>query len=87
MILARGQPAALRGWPAFTKTAGLGLVCLVAFLAVRVPFGWRPDFGNINGTAGLMIGTNLGIGEPPYETDPVVPPGRRQSPLPDNDES
>jgi hypothetical protein len=58
-----------RGWPAFARAVGLGLVCVVAFLAVRMPLGWRPDFGQINGTAGLMIGTNLGLGEPLHETN------------------
>src|SRR5439155_13195230 len=55
-----------RGWTAVGKSVTLGLVCLVAFLSARLPLGWRPGYGDINGTAGLMIGTNLGIGEPLY---------------------
>jgi hypothetical protein len=45
-------------------TAGLGLACIAAFLAARLPLGWWPGYGDINGTDGLMIGTNLGFGEP-----------------------
>jgi hypothetical protein len=33
-------------------------------LAARVPLGWGLGYGSINGTTGLMIGTNLGFGEP-----------------------
>jgi hypothetical protein len=51
---------------ALATTAGLGVVCVAAYLAVRLPLGWRPGYGAINGTEGLMIGTNLGIGEPLY---------------------
>jgi hypothetical protein len=56
-----------RGGRAWLMTAGLGAVCVAAFLATRVPLGWRlGSYENING-AGLMIGTNLGLGEPLYE--------------------
>jgi hypothetical protein len=41
----------------------LGVVAVAAFLAARVPFSWRPGAEEMNG-AGLMIGTNLGIGTP-----------------------
>jgi hypothetical protein len=57
-----------QGWSAVGKAIGLGAVCLGAFLAIRLPLGWQPGFGTINGTTGLMIGTNLGIGEPLYES-------------------
>jgi hypothetical protein len=37
---------------------------VAAFLAARLPLGWRPgSYDQINGTTGLMIGTNLGFGE------------------------
>jgi hypothetical protein len=55
-----------QGWAALAKTAVLGAACVAAFLAARVPLGWRLGYGNINGTTGLMIGTNLGIGHPLY---------------------
>ena len=53
-----------RGWRTWFVTAGLGSACLAAFLAARVPLGWGLGYGNFNGTTGLMIGTNLGFGEP-----------------------
>jgi hypothetical protein len=53
-----------RGWRSWFITAGLGSACLAAFLAARVPLGWGLGYWNINGTTGLMIGTNLGFGEP-----------------------
>jgi hypothetical protein len=52
-----------RGWRAWAVTGMLGLACTAAFLAARWPLGWRPGLGSMNG-AGLMIGTNLGFGEP-----------------------
>jgi hypothetical protein len=52
-----------RGWLEWLVAGALGAVCAMAFLAARQPFGWRPGAANMNG-AGLMIGTNLGIGEP-----------------------
>jgi hypothetical protein len=55
-----------RGLPALLRTGALGVVCVAAYLAARVPLGWRPGYGAINGTEGLMIGTNLGIGTPLY---------------------
>jgi hypothetical protein len=54
-----------RGWRPGFRTAGLLLVAVLAFVAAR-GLGWRPDFETINGTSGLMIGTNLGWGEPLY---------------------
>lgn len=48
----------------FVKTAALGGVGLAAFLAVRLPLGWRPGNESMNGLPGLMIGANLGLGEP-----------------------
>ncbi len=50
-----------QGLPAFGKAVLLGSACLVAFLAVRVPLGWRLSYQNINGTTGLMIASNLGF--------------------------
>jgi hypothetical protein len=55
-----------RGWSTFIRTIGLGLVCTGAFLAARLPLGWGLAYGSINGTQGLMIGSNLGIGQPLY---------------------
>jgi hypothetical protein len=52
-----------RGWPAFIKTGALSAACVAAYLAVRLPIERRLGSEAINGT-GLMIGTNLGIGEP-----------------------
>lgn len=52
-----------RGRRTWLVTTALGMVCVVAFLAIRWPLGWRPGEGSMNG-AGLMIGTNLGFGEP-----------------------
>jgi hypothetical protein len=46
------------------KTAVLGAACVAAFLAVRLPLGWRPGNESMNGLPELMIGTNLGIGTP-----------------------
>jgi hypothetical protein len=60
-----------RGWRTWLITAGLGIACLSAFLATRLPLGWRwGGYENING-AGLMIGPNLGIGPTEYEAPPV----------------
>jgi hypothetical protein len=54
-----------RGWRAWLITAGLGGACVAAFLAARLPLGWWPSHDSINGTSGLLFGTNLGFG-PPY---------------------
>src|SRR5262249_25076503 len=51
-----------QGLSAFGKTAALGVACVAAFLAARLPLGWSLGYGSINGTEGLMIGDNLGIG-------------------------
>jgi hypothetical protein len=53
-----------RGWRAWLITAALGGACVMAFLAARVPLGWRLGFGHINGTSGLMTDLNLGLGPP-----------------------
>jgi hypothetical protein len=42
----------------------LGGVAVSAFLATRLPLGWRLSGESVNGLDGLMAGTNLGIGEP-----------------------
>jgi hypothetical protein len=52
-----------QGLRAVAVTLALGLVALVAFLGTRMPLGWRPGAESLNG-AGLMIGTNLGLGTP-----------------------
>jgi hypothetical protein len=52
------------GWKAWAVTAGLGCVGVASFLAARLPLGWWPGYDSINGTTGLMVGTNLGLGEP-----------------------
>jgi hypothetical protein len=54
-----------QGWRAFVTTAALGVVGVAAFLAARLPLGWPSGNQPING-AGLMIGTNLGIGQPVF---------------------
>jgi hypothetical protein len=56
-----------KGWRAVGVSVVLGLVAVAAFLATRLPLGWRPGATSLNG-AGLMIGTNLGIGEPEFYT-------------------
>jgi hypothetical protein len=53
-----------RGLRAWLVTACLGAACVAAFLAARLPLGWSPGYGDINGTTGLMVGTNLGFGTP-----------------------
>jgi hypothetical protein len=50
-----------QGWTAFWKSALVGAVCAAAYFAARVPIGWELGFGAINGTEGLMIGSNLGV--------------------------
>ncbi len=52
-----------QGRKALFTTAALGLVAVAAFLAARLPLGWRLGERTVNG-AGLMLGTNLGIGQP-----------------------
>jgi hypothetical protein len=52
-----------RGWRGWLTTAALGATATAAFLATRLSFGWEPGAKEMNG-AGLMIGTNLGIGAP-----------------------
>lgn len=55
-----------KGWPAVARAAVLGLACVVAFLAVRLPWGWTLRLASINNTNQLMIGPNLGIGQSNY---------------------
>jgi hypothetical protein len=59
-----------RGLRPWVRAAGLAAVGMGVFLAVRLALGWRPGT-SINGVQGLMIGTNLGIGEPLATT--IVP--------------
>jgi len=55
------------------KTAALGAACVAAYFAARLPLGWSPGYGSINGTEELMIAANLGIGEPRAVTGvPIV---------------
>ena len=49
------------GWPAFRKTAALGIVCAISFLSVRLPYGWCPRYEQINGTACSMFWANLRV--------------------------
>lgn len=55
-----------RGTPALLRTAAIGLVCVAAYVAVRLPVGWSPGLSSPSGTSGLMLATNLGIGKPLY---------------------
>jgi hypothetical protein len=48
------------------KAIFLGLTCALAYLAVRLPVGWAPDYRSINGTDALMISSNLGLPSAPY---------------------
>jgi hypothetical protein len=57
------------------KAAALGAACVAAFLAARLPFGWAPGYGQINGTEALMVLDNLGFapdGRPYQPGAPVV---------------
>jgi hypothetical protein len=60
------------GWRPLLKAVGLGLVCVAAFLAARLPYGWYPGYEKLNGTERLMVCDNLGIGEPYYTS--LAPP-------------
>jgi hypothetical protein len=46
------------GW-ALVKSIALGLICVAAFLAVRLPLGWRPGERALNGTDEAMLRANL----------------------------
>jgi hypothetical protein len=50
------------------KAMVLGVVCVAAFLAARMPYGWYPGYEKLNGTERLMVFDNLGIGEPYYHS-------------------
>jgi hypothetical protein len=52
-----------RGVRTWLITAALGAVCVAAYLAVRLPLGWRPESHDINGI-GLVISPNLGYKHP-----------------------
>lgn len=52
-----------RGARAWFITAALGAVCLAAYLAARLPLGWRFGADSINGV-GLVIAPNLGYTSP-----------------------
>ena len=53
-----------QGGPALVRAALVGTAATAAFLAARLPLGWKPGNAGLNGLDGLMIGTNLGFGEP-----------------------
>src|SRR5579883_556763 len=58
-----------RGVRTWLITASLGVVCVAAYLAVRLPLGWQPAADSINGV-GLVIAPNLGY-EHPFAVMPV----------------
>jgi hypothetical protein len=60
-----------RGLRALAEAAVPAAAAVASYLAVRVPLGWRPGLRNVNGLDELMLGTNLGLGEPVALT--VVP--------------
>jgi hypothetical protein len=55
------------------KAAALGAVCVAAFLAARLPLGWHPGYGQINGTEALMVLDNLGFPPPDRPYQPGAP--------------
>jgi len=55
------------------KAAGLGVVCVAAFLAARLPYQWSPRYDKINGTQELMILDNLGLPPPDRPHQPAAP--------------
>jgi hypothetical protein len=55
------------------KAAALGAVCVAAFLAARLPYGWTPGYGQINGTQALMVLDNLGFPPPGRPYQPGAP--------------
>jgi hypothetical protein len=61
------------GWRPLLTAIGLGLVCLAAFLAARLPFAWGLGFDKFNGTPGLLILDNLGIPPPDRRIQPGAP--------------
>jgi hypothetical protein len=52
-----------QGWRALCRSSLLAAACAAAFLATRLPLGWRLDLG-VNGTPLNVLG-NLGIGPMP----------------------
>jgi hypothetical protein len=50
-----------QGGRALLKSGVLGLACVAAYFAARLPLGWQLSHGSINGTEALMIGSNLGF--------------------------
>jgi hypothetical protein len=52
-----------QGKRAWLITGALGAICVGAYLAARLPLGWRPGAENING-AGLVIAANFGLEQP-----------------------
>jgi hypothetical protein len=52
---------ARRGAGAWARTMVLAAVCVAAFLATRLPLGWRLSYRSINSTMELMVKSNLGL--------------------------
>jgi hypothetical protein len=61
------------GWRTLLKAVALGLVCVAAFLAARLPYHWSAGFKQINGTQDLMILDNLGFAPPDRHYVPIAP--------------
>jgi hypothetical protein len=61
------------GWRPLLKATGLGVVCVTAFLAARLPYQWSLGYDKINGTPGLMILDNLGFAPPDRPHQPAAP--------------
>jgi hypothetical protein len=61
-----------QGLAAWVKCFALGVVCIAAYFATRLPLGWQlGGYRDINDTERLMVFDNLGIGEPYY--NPAAP--------------
>jgi hypothetical protein len=53
-----------KGLPAFAKAAVVGVGAVAAFLATRLPLGWRPGSSPLHSISGFMVTANLGVGTP-----------------------
>jgi hypothetical protein len=62
-----------RGISAWIETTALAAVSVAAFFLARLPLGWLPGYGSINGTEGLMIAANLAPRTTPYAGAVPVP--------------
>ncbi len=54
------------GWAVISRCVVLTAAAVLAFLAVRLPYGWGPGYQQINGTEELMMASNLGVGHVLY---------------------